>query len=153
MIGKTVGHYEITDKLGQGGMGEVYRAKDTVLGWQVAVKVLPDTFAGDPERLARLEREAKLLAPLNHPNIAAIHGLEEHGGKRFLVLELVEGQALAGLCFGRIRAEGSVGTTIPGARRQVAGVEWGRRPADLVKGWEATVLPADRSGMGCGRPY
>ena len=85
MIGQTLSHYRITEKLGQGGMGEVYRAEDTNLSRQVAIKVLPDIFAGDPERLARFEREAKLLASLNHPNIAAIHGLEEHEGKRFLV--------------------------------------------------------------------
>jgi len=95
MIGTSLSHYRITEKLGAGGMGEVYRAEDTVLGRQVAIKVLPDIFAGDPERLARFEREAKLLASLNHPNIAAIHGLEEADGKRFLVLELVEGQTLA----------------------------------------------------------
>jgi len=95
MIGSKLSHYRITEKLGQGGMGEVYRAEDTVLGRQVAIKVLPDVFAGHPERLARFEREARLLASLDHPNIAAIHGLEEAGGKRFLVLELVEGQTLA----------------------------------------------------------
>jgi serine/threonine-protein kinase len=95
MIGTSLSHYRITEKLGQGGMGEVYRAEDTNLSRQVAIKVLPDEFAYDAERLARFEREAKLLASLNHPNIAAIHGLEEHEGKRFLVLELVEGQTLA----------------------------------------------------------
>src|SRR5512136_1442112 len=95
MIGKTLSHYRITEKLGAGGMGEVYRAEDTNLNRQVAIKVLPDIFAGDPERLARFEREAKLLASLNHPNIASIYGLEEADGKRFLVLELVEGQTLA----------------------------------------------------------
>jgi len=78
-------------------MGEVYSAEDTILARQVAIKVLPDIFAGDPGRLARFEREAKLLASLNHPNIAAIHGLEQAGGKRFLVLELVEGETLAQL--------------------------------------------------------
>ena len=95
MIGQTLSHYRITEKLGQGGVGEVYRAEDTNLSRQVAIKVLPDEFAHDAERLARFEREAKLLASLNHPNLAAIHGLEEHQGKRFLVLELVEGQTLA----------------------------------------------------------
>jgi serine/threonine protein kinase len=94
MVGKTLSHYAILDKLGAGGMGEVYRAEDTKLGRQVAVKVLPEAFAGDPERMARFEREARTLASLNHQNIAAIYGLEEAEGKRFLVMELVEGQSL-----------------------------------------------------------
>jgi serine/threonine-protein kinase len=95
MIGKTLGHYQITSQLGKGGMGEVYQAKDQVLGRDVAIKVLPQEFAADADRVARFQREAKLLASLNHPNIAAIHGLEESGGTNFLVLELVEGQTLA----------------------------------------------------------
>jgi serine/threonine-protein kinase len=86
--------YRILAKLGAGGMGEVYRAEDLNLNRQVAIKVLPDIFAGDPERLARFQREAKVLAALNHPNIAAIHGVEEADGKRFLILELVEGESL-----------------------------------------------------------
>ena len=95
MIGTTLSHYRILEKLGQGGMGVVYRAEDTTLGRQVAIKVLPDIFAGDPERLARYEREARLLASLSHQNIATIHGLEEAGGKRFIVMELAEGETLA----------------------------------------------------------
>lgn len=95
MIGTTLSHYRITEKLGAGGMGEVYRAEDRTLNRHVAIKILPDEFASDPERLARFEREAKLLASLNHPNIAAIHGLEEADGKLYLVLEWVEGQSLA----------------------------------------------------------
>jgi eukaryotic-like serine/threonine-protein kinase len=95
MIGKTLGHYQITSELGKGGMGEVYQAKDRKLGRDVAIKVLPEEFARDADRVARFQREAKLLASLNHPNIAAIHGLEESGGTNFLVLELVEGQTLA----------------------------------------------------------
>src|SRR3972149_6161588 len=95
MIGKTLGHYEITNKRGKGGMGEVYQAKDRKLGRDVAIKVLPEEFARDADRVARFQREAKLLASLNHPNIAAIYGLEESGGIQFLVLELVEGETLA----------------------------------------------------------
>jgi len=95
MIGKTLAHYEITSQLGKGGMGEVYRAKDSKLGRDVAIKVLPGEFARDADRVARFQREAKLLATLNHPNIAAIYGLEEAGGANFLVLELVEGETLA----------------------------------------------------------
>jgi serine/threonine-protein kinase len=95
MIGKTLAHYEITIQLGKGGMGEVYQAKDRKLGRDVAIKVLPKEFARDTDRVARFQREAKLLASLNHPNIAAIHGLEEAGGTNFLVLELVEGETLA----------------------------------------------------------
>jgi serine/threonine-protein kinase len=95
MIGKTLAHYEITGQLGKGGMGEVYQAKDQKLGRDVAIKVLPEEFARDTDRIARFQREAKLLASLNHPNIAAIYGLEASEGTNFLVLELVEGQTLA----------------------------------------------------------
>jgi eukaryotic-like serine/threonine-protein kinase len=95
MIGNTLGHYRVGEQLGRGGMGEVYLADDLNLNRKVALKFLPDAFRGDPERMARFEREAKVLASLNHPNIAAIHGLEEAEGKRFLILELVEGETLA----------------------------------------------------------
>jgi len=95
MIGKTLSHYKIIEKIGQGGMGVVYRAEDTNLSRDVAIKVLPEQFTKDPQRLARFEREAKLLASLNHPNIAAIYGLEEADGVRFLSMELVPGETLA----------------------------------------------------------
>jgi serine/threonine protein kinase len=95
MVGQTLAHYEITSQLGKGGMGEVYRAKDLKLGRDVAIKALPDEFAKDADRVARFQREAKVLASLNHPNIAAIYGLEESGGTNFLVMELVEGNTLA----------------------------------------------------------
>jgi eukaryotic-like serine/threonine-protein kinase len=93
--GVRFGAYEILAPLGHGAMGEVYRARDTRLGRQVALKVLPEPFAADPDRLARFEREAQLLASMNHPNIAIIHGVEEAHGLRALVLELVEGPTLA----------------------------------------------------------
>jgi serine/threonine protein kinase/Tfp pilus assembly protein PilF len=93
--GTRLGPYEITAPLGAGGMGEVYRARDTRLGREVAIKGLPDGFAGHEERLARFEREARLLASLSHANIASIHGLEESSGTPYLVLELVEGETLS----------------------------------------------------------
>src|SRR5512139_193997 len=95
MIGKTLAHYEITAPIGRGGMGEVFKAKDQKLGREVAIKVLPEEFAKDTDRVARFQREARLLASLNHPNIAAIYGFEESAGTNFLVLELVEGDTLA----------------------------------------------------------
>jgi Tol biopolymer transport system component len=94
LIGQTLSHYRVTAALGAGGMGEVYRATDTHLHRDVAIKVLPPEVAQDPERLGRFQREAHLLAALNHPNIAAIYGLEEADGKPFLALELVEGEDL-----------------------------------------------------------
>ncbi len=95
MIGQTISHYHITGKLGAGGMGEVYRARDSKLNREVAIKVLPESFAQDAERVGRFQREAQVLASLNHPNIAAIYGLEESDGVRALVMELVEGPTLA----------------------------------------------------------
>jgi len=93
--GHKLAHFEIVEPIGKGGMGEVYRARDTKLDRDVAIKVLPEEFAHDDERLARFEREAKLLASLNHPNIASIHGFEDSDGVKSLVLELVEGPTLA----------------------------------------------------------
>ena len=94
MIGTKLAHYEITAHIGSGGMGEVYQATDTKLGRPVAIKILPEKFARDPERVARLEREAKVLASLNNSNIATLHGLEESAGRHFLVMELIEGETL-----------------------------------------------------------
>src|SRR5438105_9205462 len=93
--GTRLGPYEILTLLGAGGMGEVYRARDTRLKRAVAIKVLPDGFAQDPERIARFQREAELLATLNHANIAAVYGLEQVEGVTAIVLELVEGETLA----------------------------------------------------------
>jgi serine/threonine protein kinase len=94
LAGTRLGPYEIQSAIGAGGMGEVYRARDTRLKRDVAVKVLPEAFSRDPDRLARFRREAELLATLNHPNIAAVYGLEDAAGLTALVLELVEGPTL-----------------------------------------------------------
>src|SRR5262245_51963701 len=94
-IGQQFGSYEITMLLGRGGMGEVYRARDTKLKREIAIKILPDEFSRDADRASRFQREAEVLASLNHPNIAAIYDLAEANGTRFLVLELVEGETLA----------------------------------------------------------
>ncbi len=130
MIGKTLSHFKITAKLGEGGMGEVYRAEDTQLGREVAIKVLPEMVAGDPERLARFEREAKVLASLNHPNIAAIYSIEASrpAGRgdsatatvHFLVMELVEGEDLAELI---AKGPVAVGTTLAIAKQIAEGLE------------------------------
>ena len=93
--GTKLGPYEVIEPLGKGGMGEVFRARDSKLDRDVAIKVLPEFYARDPERVARFQRAAKVLASLNHPHIAAIYGFEESDNKRFLVMELVEGDTLS----------------------------------------------------------
>src|ERR1700751_4182881 len=102
--GSRLGSYELLAQIGAGGMGEVYQAHDTKLGRDVAIKVLPEAFAHDTERLSRFQREARMLAALNHPNIATIHGLEHSDGTHFLIMELVPGETLAE----RIKREGPV---------------------------------------------
>src|ERR1700676_1621056 len=102
--GTKLGSYEVVAQIGAGGMGEVYQAHDTKLGRDVAIKVLPEAFAHDPDRLSRFQREAKMVASLNHPNIATIHGLEQSGGTSYLVMELVPGETLAE----RIKRDGVV---------------------------------------------
>jgi serine/threonine protein kinase len=92
--GDILGNYRVLGKLGEGGMGQVYRARDTRLGREVAIKILPDPVAADPERIARFEREAKALAALNHPHIATLFGMEHAEGRHLLVMELVEGETL-----------------------------------------------------------
>ena len=94
-VGSRLGHYQVAALIGEGGMGQVYRATDTQLGRDVALKILPDAFAADPDRLVRFQREAQVLASLNHPNIAQIHGIEKSDETQALVLELVEGPTLA----------------------------------------------------------
>src|ERR1043166_6881879 len=95
-IGTQLGSHEITALVGKGGMGEVYRGRDTKLKRDVAIKVLPEEFSRDTGRIGRFQREAEVLASLNHPNIAAIYDLQESGGVQFLVLEFVDGDTLAG---------------------------------------------------------
>ena len=107
--GMKIGVYEVTAKIGEGGMGEVWQARDTKLDRDVALKVLPEAFTSDPDRLARFEREAKVLASLNHPNIGSIYGLEEADGVQALVLELVEGPTLADLIAARPSSQPSPG--------------------------------------------
>src|SRR6201997_2168468 len=94
-MGTRLGSYEVGAQIGAGGMGEVYQAHDTKLGRDVAIKVLPEAFAHDPDRLSRFQREAKMLAALNHPNIATIYELEQSNGTSYLVMELVSGETLA----------------------------------------------------------
>src|SRR5262249_44058734 len=94
-VGTQLGSHEIIALLGKGGMGEVYRARDLKLKREVALKILPEEFSRDADRVSRLQREAEVLASLNHPNIAGIHDLAEANGSRYLVLELVEGETLA----------------------------------------------------------
>lgn len=103
-VGTRLGSYELVAQIGAGGMGEVYKAHDTKLGRDVAIKILPEAFAHDSERLARFQREAKMLAALNHPNIATIHGLEHSNSTHYLVMELVAGETLAD----RIKREGKI---------------------------------------------
>src|SRR5215469_11224453 len=93
--GTRLGSYELVAQIGAGGMGEVYKAHDTKLGRDVAIKILPEAFAHDAERLARFQREAKMLAALNHPNIATIYGFEQSNGTHFLIMELVSGETRA----------------------------------------------------------
>ena len=124
--GSRLGPYEITGPLGSGGMGEVYRARDTKLNRDVALKILPELFALDPDRLARFKREAQVLASLNHPNIAIIYGFEESDGVHALVLELVEGPTLGDIIAGRAATESRLSpqASAPslGKARQAAGV-------------------------------
>jgi Tol biopolymer transport system component len=120
MIGKTLLHYEIKDSIGKGGMGEVFRARDTKLGRDVAIKILPQELSGDPEREGRFQREARALASLQHPNVATVYGFEEAEGLRFLVMELVSG---ADLTERMKRGPIPVGEALVIARQIAAGLE------------------------------
>ena len=176
-IGARLGPYEILSALGAGGMGEVYRGRDTKLNRNVALKILPDAFASDPDRLARFTREAQTLASLNHPNIAAIYGIEESGDVRALVMELVEGEDLSQ----RI-ARGAIplDETVPIARQIADALEAAHeqgiihrdlKPANIKLRPDGTVkvldfglakalgtgtaeaAPYDRDGAHVGRPF
>src|SRR5215471_9580222 len=114
--GGKLGHYRLVEKIGEGGMGVVWKATDTTLDRAVAIKILPDLFSEDAERLARFEREAKLLASLNHPNIATIHGLHHANGVHFLAMELVQGEDLSS----RLRRGAMPLDEVVSAARQVA---------------------------------
>jgi len=138
--GTKLGSYEVLALLGSGGMGEVYRARDTKLGRDVALKVLPEAFAKNAERMARFEREAKVLASLNHPNIASIYGLEEANGTRALVMELVEGPTLAE----RISPRGTVGAGLAPPRAPQRGIiHRDLKPANVKVRPDGTVKVLD----------
>ena len=145
--GTRLGPYEVLCPLGAGGMGEVYRARDTKLNRDVALKVLPEAFARDPERMARFQREAQVLASLNHPNIASIYGLEESGGVLALVMELVEGISLK---------ERIVGAGLPTAPGQVAPPSLAAGTGEAKRPPQGVALQTDAllnlAIQGCGAP-
>src|SRR5262245_30941993 len=118
--GARIGAYELLAPIGRGGMGEVYRARDTRLKRDVALKILPESFANDSDRLARFQREAEVLASLNHPHIAQIYGIEESNGTRALVMELVDGETLADRV---ARGAVPVGEALPIARQIAEALE------------------------------
>ena len=120
MIGRTLAHYRILDKLGEGAMGEVWRAVDTALDREVAIKLVPEAFASDPERLARFEREAKLLATLNHPHLVRVSDYFSWDGCEYLVMDFVEGESLAAV----IRREG--------AQSESRALAWSRQLLDAL---------------------
>src|SRR5262249_37187292 len=119
-VGRTMGFYVLQRLLGVGGMGVVYAARDTKLERDVAIKILPHAFTSNPDRLARFEREARMLAAVNHPNICAIYGLEETDGIRYLVLELIDGQTLAAVVQ---RVSASDANSATGTSRNRTGLE------------------------------
>jgi serine/threonine protein kinase len=142
--GTHLGPYEVTAQIGVGGMGEVYRATDTKLKRDVAIKVLPDSLAADPERLARFQREAEVLASLNHPNIAHIHGLEDSGGTKALVMELVEGPTLAD----RIaRGPIPVDEALPLAKQMAEALEAAHEQGIVHRDLKPANIKVQRDGM------
>ena len=142
--GARLGPYEIMAAIGAGGMGEVYRAHDTRLSRDVAIKTLPPAFADDPERLARFRREARMLASLNHPNIAAIYGLEKSGDVDHLVLELVEGEILSG----PIPVDKAVDYCTPGCRGAGSRAWQGHHPPRFEASQRQSHARRPREGTG-----
>jgi len=157
MIGTRLAHYEITNHLGTGGMGEVYQASDSKLGRNVAIKLLPEAFAHDVDRAARFEREARVLASLNHPHIAAIYGIEESSSRKFLIMELVSGQTLADLIArGPIPAEealriaGQIAGALEAAHEKGV-IHRDLKPSNIKVSADGQVKVLDRSGEGIDR--
>ncbi|MGH9716686.1 MAG: serine/threonine-protein kinase, partial [Candidatus Acidiferrales bacterium] len=140
--GTRIGSYEITAAIGAGGMGEVYRARDAKLGRDVALKVLPEAFARDSERMARFQREAKLLASLNHPNIAAIYGFEDSGITHALVMELVEGPTLAERISGSAARTSPTPAGLPGP--SATGTQSARKPSG-TQAETGRAIPVDEA--------
>ena len=139
--GQSLGPYQVVGPIGAGGMGEVYRATDTKLRREVAIKVLPAAFTENAERLARFEREAQLLAQLHHPNISSIFGLEDAGGVRALVMELVEGPTLAErLAEGALPLDGGAPRPLPGSGPNDYPIEWSPDGRDLYL-FDPSALP------------
>ena len=134
MIGTKLAHYEITSHIGSGGMGDVYQATDTKLGRSVAIKFLPEAFSHDQDRVARVQREARVLASLNHPNIAAIHGVEEIDTRHFLVMELVPGETLAD----RIKRGNTRWLALPG-HQPARGSSGETQQITVVLNWSSAV--------------
>src|SRR5215831_16867572 len=147
--GAHFGVYEILSPLGAGGMGEVYRARDTKLGRDVALKILPTSFTNDPERVARFRREAQVLASLNHPHIGQIYGLDDSGGPQFLVLELVDGESVdKRIARGRIPIDEALGIARQIAEALEAAHEKGiihrdLKPANIALTRDGTVKVLD----------
>jgi serine/threonine protein kinase len=141
--GTRLGVFEILGPLGSGGMGEVYRARDTRLGREVALKTLPASFASDPSRLARLRREARILASLSHPNIARLFGLEESDGAPVLVMELVEGRTLAEHL---LRGALPVAEALDRARQIAAGLEAAHEKGVLHRDLKPSNIAIDPKG-------
>ena len=140
MLGKTISHYKVLEKIGEGGMGEVYRATDTKLNRDVALKILPEQFASDTQRMGRFQREAEVLASLDHPNIGQIYGIEEAGQTKALVLQLIEGPTLAErIAQGPIPVE----DVLKIALQMAEGLETAHEKGVIHRDWRNPLKPAN----------